>query len=235
MGYRREEFRQLGVQYERRISRFEEMVPLLRELWTSDRVSHDGEEWQLDDAQTHVQPVQNPLPLWIGASTRTGVARSARLGDAWPIGPRMSVGEAGRALGWYYRERDGLEKPRYEQPIRREIMLGSDRDDAHERFHRRTAERFASYARQERASLPGGMAPGDEASTALLGSANQVCEELTRLAEALPVDPVIVRAQWPGMGGDDVDRYLRDLGRLVIDPMRLVPVRDPSTFKSADD
>jgi alkanesulfonate monooxygenase SsuD/methylene tetrahydromethanopterin reductase-like flavin-dependent oxidoreductase (luciferase family) len=231
LGYRVEEYRQFGIPYEERVRRFEEMVPLLRELWTSERVTFHGDTWQLDDAQTHLRPVQQPTPpIWIGANTRAGVRRSARLGDAWPIGPRMTLGDVHRALGWYYRERDELQLPRTPQPIRREIILGADETDARGRFQRLTAARFESYANRERAALPGGVMPGDESSTAYLGTPQEVCIALEHLARSVPLGPVILRAQWPGMDAGEIEGYLRELGRLVVAPLRHVPSLPPADF-----
>lgn len=124
-GYRREEYRQLGVPFAERASRFEEAVLLLRELWTKDRVTFRGRHWSLDAATPHLAPVQEPTPpVWIGANAEPGVRRSARLGDAWPIGPRMPVEEIERNLAVYAAEREARGLPAGRHPIRREIASG---------------------------------------------------------------------------------------------------------------
>ena len=53
-----------------------------------------------------------------------------------------------------------------------------------------------------------------------------VREQLATLAAELPVDPVIVRAQWPGMDIEAVEEYLAVLGKEIVQPLADVPVRD---------
>ena len=215
IGYRREEFRQLGVPWQQRVSRFEEMVPLLRQLWTKDEVTHVGETWQLDRARPHVQPVQQPTPpIWIGASATAGVRRSARLGDAWPIGPRLTMEQIVPLLRLYEDERRSLGLPRAQLPIRRDIVLGASAVDARSRFTAMTAQRFAEYAARELDTLP-----GDSAAAAIVGTPASVCAQLHELAAQLPIGPIIVRAQWPAMDTKDVRGYLAELGREVVQPL----------------
>lgn len=222
LGYRREEFRQLGVPWARRVSRFEELVPLLHALWTQDEVTHDGPNWRLDGARPHIRPVQNPAPpIWIGASTPAGVRRSARLGDAWPIGPRLTVAQIEPLLGHYAAERRAAGRSVGPQPIRREIVLGRDEADARARFAAMTTRRFAEYAAREHPGSAGGSA----ADAAVLGTPDAVRAQLVDLAERLPIGPVVVRAQWPGMRSADVTSYLGELGREVVGPLASAPLR----------
>jgi hypothetical protein len=80
-----------------------------------------------------------------------------------------------------------------------------------------TAERFRAYESRERATLGGGVAAGG--ATALLGDPDDVVGQVRGLAERLPVGPLIVRAQWPGMDDDDVCAYLDRLGECVVRPL----------------
>jgi alkanesulfonate monooxygenase SsuD/methylene tetrahydromethanopterin reductase-like flavin-dependent oxidoreductase (luciferase family) len=218
MGYRREEYRQFGIPFESRVSRFEEMVVLLRELWTADRVTFSGRHWILDEAQPHLRPAQQPTPpIWIGANTAAGVRRAARLGDAWPIGPRMPVELIEEHLATYTGVRSELGLPVGPQPIRREIVLGRDHAAASERFAAMTSERYEDYSARERDALPGGDSGGD--STAILGPPDQVLGDLQRLTARLELGPVIIRAQWPGMSPEDVVGYLNELGEHVVRPL----------------
>ncbi|HEX2849363.1 MAG TPA: LLM class flavin-dependent oxidoreductase [Acidimicrobiales bacterium] len=216
MGYRREEYQQLGVPFGERATRFEEGVRLLRELWTRDHVTFHGAFWTLDGAEPHLRPVQEPTPpVWIGASTTKGVVRSARLGDAWPIGPRLSLEGVEELLAVYLHERERLGLPPGVHPIRREVVVGRDHEDARRRFVAMTSDRYRTYAERERTTIPAAN-PGDEASTAILGDPDDVVAQLRDLSTRVPVGPVIVRAQWPGMSSDEVCAYLDDLGHHVV-------------------
>jgi alkanesulfonate monooxygenase SsuD/methylene tetrahydromethanopterin reductase-like flavin-dependent oxidoreductase (luciferase family) len=217
-GYRREEYRQLGVPWSRRVARLEEAVPLLRALWSQHEVSAAGPTWRLAGARPHVRPLQQPLPVWIGASGPEGVRRAARLGDAWPIGPRLELDEVASLLAVYEAERVTLAQPVGLQPIRREIVLGPDEATARERFTAMTSVRYAQYAQREIATT-GGPPPGQESAAAMVGTPGSVRRQLLQLAGELPVGPVIVRAQWPGMDASDVAAYLSELGREVVRPL----------------
>src|SRR5215475_12848196 len=44
----------------------EEVLPLLRRLWSGDVVHHDGPRYQLRDARLTPTPIQTPLEMWLG-------------------------------------------------------------------------------------------------------------------------------------------------------------------------
>ena len=45
-----------------------------------------GRYYQLDDASIAPQPVQTPLPLWVGGSAKQAIERTARWGTGWQAG-----------------------------------------------------------------------------------------------------------------------------------------------------
>jgi probable F420-dependent oxidoreductase len=61
----------------------EEVLPLLRRLWTGDIVDHDGPHYQLRDARLSPTPVQTPLEMWLGGQIPSAMRRAGRLGDGW--------------------------------------------------------------------------------------------------------------------------------------------------------
>ncbi|MAT06358.1 MAG: LLM class flavin-dependent oxidoreductase [Acidimicrobiaceae bacterium] len=218
VGYRREEFEQLGVPFADRTSLLEETVAVLRAMWSEERVTFDGRHWQLSNAEPHIHPVQRPSPpIWIGASSEAGVRRAARIGDAWPIGPRLSLDRIRELLAAFDDARATSGRPAARHPIRREIVIGADRDAARARFHDMTAERYEAYAARERGSIAGG---DENSEPAIVGTPDQVVDEVLRMAAELPVGPVITRVQWPGMTAADVHAYVEDLGRHVVHPIR---------------
>ncbi len=156
IGYRREEYRQMGVPFAARARRFEESVAIMRALWSEERVTFHGQEWRLEDATPHLRPLQQPSPpVWIGANATPGILRTARLGDAWPIGPRMPFEQIRQNLRLLEAERRRLGLPLGRHPIRREIVLGRDHEDAVARYSAMTADRYRAYGERERDSLAG--------------------------------------------------------------------------------
>ncbi|MPZ43242.1 MAG: LLM class flavin-dependent oxidoreductase [Betaproteobacteria bacterium] len=74
----------LNVPVETRGRRTNEMLPLLRRLWTEQHVTHKGEFYQFEDATLLPQPVQKPCPpIWIAGRSDAAMKRAATLGDGW--------------------------------------------------------------------------------------------------------------------------------------------------------
>src|SRR5215813_4429885 len=61
----------------------EEVVPLLRRLWSGEIVNHDGPRYQLLDARISPTPVQVPLDMWLGGQVPGALRRAGRLADGW--------------------------------------------------------------------------------------------------------------------------------------------------------
>jgi probable F420-dependent oxidoreductase len=61
----------------------EEVIPLLRRLWSGEVVDHHGPHYQLRDAHISPTPVQTPLEMWLGGQLPVALRRAGRLGDGW--------------------------------------------------------------------------------------------------------------------------------------------------------
>jgi probable F420-dependent oxidoreductase len=61
----------------------EEVVPILRRLWSGEVVEHHGPHYQLRDARILPTPVQTPLDMWLGGQLPVALRRAGRLGDGW--------------------------------------------------------------------------------------------------------------------------------------------------------
>ena len=74
-----------GVEFKKRVSRMEEVIEVLRLLWTQKSVSYTGKHFQFKDVSMQVRPVQKPHPpIWISCSkTDICLKRTAKLGDGW--------------------------------------------------------------------------------------------------------------------------------------------------------
>jgi probable F420-dependent oxidoreductase len=77
-------FAAFGVDPERYLARFTEGLTLMKELWTTDRVTFGGEFWQLQDAALEPKPFQKPYPpLWFGGAGPSALRRAVRMGDGF--------------------------------------------------------------------------------------------------------------------------------------------------------
>jgi probable F420-dependent oxidoreductase len=75
-----------GVDKTERGALLEEVIPLLRRLWSGDIVNHEGPRCQLRDARLVPGPVQEPLEMWLGGQLPVALRRAGRLADGWMPG-----------------------------------------------------------------------------------------------------------------------------------------------------
>jgi len=83
-GGKQRPFPAFGITGDRYVSRFTEGLALMKALWTQDRVTFDGEFWQLTNAPMEPKPAQKPYPpIWFGANSEPALRRAVRLGDGF--------------------------------------------------------------------------------------------------------------------------------------------------------
>jgi probable F420-dependent oxidoreductase len=84
VGWLEEEFRNLGVPFEKRGARCAEYVEVLKRLFCDPVSDHDGVYHQLENARFYPKPVQDPHPpILFGGESDAALGRVADLGDGW--------------------------------------------------------------------------------------------------------------------------------------------------------
>ena len=83
IGWNDPEYDALDMNFRNRAKRFEEQIEVLRLLWTEQHVSFDGKWHQINDAGLAPMPIQQPIPVWVGAFQPVAIARAARIADGW--------------------------------------------------------------------------------------------------------------------------------------------------------
>lgn len=81
---RRRELEALGVTPGDRGGAMDELLPLLRRLWSEDEVDHDGPRWTLTGAR--VEPKPSPgidRLLWVGGTAPDALRRAGELSEGW--------------------------------------------------------------------------------------------------------------------------------------------------------
>src|SRR4051794_12513628 len=82
-GWLEEEFKVLGVPFERRGDRLDEYIRALRVLWAEDEPTFHGEFVDFDGAICRPQPVDKHVPIVIGGHTDRAARRAGELGDGF--------------------------------------------------------------------------------------------------------------------------------------------------------
>lgn len=104
-GYAPEEFAWFGIPEDSRLARFKESIELIRRLWSEERVTYQGEIFQVTDARVEPRPVQSPPPIWLLAWAEPAVRRAAKVGDGWLPGPSAGLSDIKEKVAIY---RDAL-------------------------------------------------------------------------------------------------------------------------------
>src|SRR6266852_4623030 len=88
IGWNPIEFTALGMGFSSRARRFEEQIQLMRKLWTERVVTFDGRFDTVKAAGINPRPIQQPIPIWIGASAEPAIKRATKIADGFlPLRP----------------------------------------------------------------------------------------------------------------------------------------------------
>ncbi len=80
----RVEFEAVGIPVETRGRRTNEMLAVMKRLWTEEHVTHHGDFFDLADVTLSPHPLQQPHPpIWVAGRSDAAMRRAALLGDGW--------------------------------------------------------------------------------------------------------------------------------------------------------
>jgi probable F420-dependent oxidoreductase len=81
MGWHKDEYDFMGVEFKGRGRRGNEALRLMKALWSGER-DFDGQYWSFHDATAEPHPSPQP-EIWVGGSSEQAVRRALELGDVW--------------------------------------------------------------------------------------------------------------------------------------------------------
>jgi probable F420-dependent oxidoreductase len=94
VGWLEEEFRALGISWERRAQRTREYIEAMRRLWGDSLSAYRGEFVNFDSVRSYPKPVRGAdLPVWFGGESGPALRRVAEYGNGW-IGFNLTPDEA---------------------------------------------------------------------------------------------------------------------------------------------
>ncbi len=73
----------MGVDPADRGALVDEVLPLLRRLWSEDGVDHDGRIYRFEGITVDPKPRQQPLDVWLGGNVPSSLRRTGELADGW--------------------------------------------------------------------------------------------------------------------------------------------------------
>ena len=78
------EFDTLGIPVNTRGRRTDEMLEVMKRLWTEEHVTHQGRFFDFEDVTLLPKPYQQPHPpIWVAGRSDAAMRRAALLGDGW--------------------------------------------------------------------------------------------------------------------------------------------------------
>jgi alkanesulfonate monooxygenase SsuD/methylene tetrahydromethanopterin reductase-like flavin-dependent oxidoreductase (luciferase family) len=124
------QFAPFGVPLKQRPSRLEEHLGIVRRLLDGEAVSHAGRYHTLNDVRISPVPPER-VAIWIGASARPALERTARMADGWLASPGAS-GEVLGTAATIYRQAAEREGRTPILTIRRDVYVGESDAEAAE-------------------------------------------------------------------------------------------------------
>ncbi len=188
LGYREKELEAFGTNRRDRVSRFEESIELMKQLWTGEEVTFEGKHWQVHEARIALTPVQKPHPpIWIAAQSTGAVRRAARIADACLLGPQPSWADF-HSLATQYNEavaeRGG---PKGLLGANRSMAIARDRETAITEATvagQAKAGMYAGFNMQENTTVDLGLGgPRELAEWAVVGSPEDCAERISQSVE----------------------------------------------------
>lgn len=218
-GYRSEEFATYGISRRERASRMEEGVRVLRGAWGPEPFAFAGQHWQFPPTDVTPKPKQDPLPLWMGASTGPALRRAARHGCHL----LLAGGRSHYDLYCQELAAHGLDRANFAVASSRVCYVGESDAQAWEdvKAHLLYQQKLYRAWFGEAGDIPvSGPLPDDPDQLPrhlhFIGGPDSVAEALARHFANLPVDLFIF---WAGLPGLDPAKTRRSVERFAREVM----------------
>ncbi len=101
-GFDAKEFRTFNVPMEESYPRFREVVDIVLQAWTNERLTYKGKYYSFEDVEVLPKPLQQPHPpTWVAANSPEAMTWAASLGYSILSGPHSTHTELGEAKRFY--------------------------------------------------------------------------------------------------------------------------------------
>ncbi len=102
VGWSRDEFQLMQQDFHTRGKRTDEMIEIMRLLWSGEMVEYSGTYYQFERMEMNPAPGA-AIPIWIGGISDPAMRRAARLADGWVTDLQTSaeiIDSIGRIRAW---------------------------------------------------------------------------------------------------------------------------------------
>ena len=215
MGYQAGDFEAFGIPLSQRVSRLEEGIEIIRGCWTHDRFSYDGKRFRLHDAAIYPKPVQQPHPpIWVGAMADESIRRAAQYGDAWLTGMTQPIQNILRHVQIYQSSVAEFHRPA-QIILMRDAWVAQTHQQAEEEYGPEVLAAYKYYWKSDSLSFQNTRSASEftlekmASDRIVLGSPEEVVEQLQRWQETTGAAMIIFRLRQAHSGGPPHEKILR--------------------------
>ncbi|WP_317929487.1 LLM class flavin-dependent oxidoreductase [Halioxenophilus sp. WMMB6] len=112
IGYKPEEFEQVGWKFKTRARRMEECLQVLQKALTGNRFSYHSDHFDIENCALAPSPLNNFVPpIWIGAVSEPAMLRAGKFADGWIVSFAEHILELQAKIDKYKATADEHERP----------------------------------------------------------------------------------------------------------------------------
>jgi len=192
-GFDATEFKAFAVPREESYSRFREVVDIVLQAWTSERLTYNGQFFSFDDIEVLPKLLQQPHPpMWTAASTRDALEWAASSGYSILMDPHSAHTEIGEKWEFYRQqlERHGYTIEGRQIPIARLLAIAHTDAEAAEVARQGANWLLKTYVDPKLFNVVDPLQRYLD-SVIIHGTPERVVDELTRLHEEIHLDYLI--------------------------------------------
>lgn len=122
-----------GIEWNKALSRLKESVEVMRGLWSGDPTTHNGQYYNLQDAEMRISPSNGNVPVYIAATGPNALKTAGSIGNGWVTNAMPT---------WVYEKKSetvnkGIEtslikQDRFERAMYVFLSIAENKDDAYQ-------------------------------------------------------------------------------------------------------
>ena len=150
-GFDPTEHKVFGVPPEESYPRFRDAVEIVLKAWNDEKVNHHSEFWQFEGVEVLPKPLQDPMPVWLAASSLDALEWAAEQGFSIMMDPHATHPEIANKRE-HYRQAlisAGHSIQGRDIPMARTLAMGTTQEEAEAVGCRGAEFMFGSYLRKK--------------------------------------------------------------------------------------
>ncbi len=214
-GFDPTEHKIFGVAPKESYARFRDAVEIVLKAWTDDKVNHHSPFWEFEDVEVLPKPLQDPMPVWLAATSLEALQWTAERGHSILMDPHATHAEISEKRAFYKTalEASGYSITGRDIPMARTLAMGTTQREAEEVGRNGAEYMFGTYLRKK-ANIRGTAAGAQKTvqvealdqslrdnadpvaryvqEIAICGTPEKVIDDIEEMRETLPLDYLMI-------------------------------------------